>query len=60
MLIADDTNLIFKDTYSITFKLTMNTELKRLNIWLSENKLTIDRSKSSYILIHDKLMITNI
>ena len=38
----------------------MNNELKKLNIWLSENKLTINIDKSSYILIHDNLMITNI
>ena len=32
----------------------MNNELNKLNIWLSENKLTINIAKSSYILIHDK------
>ena len=32
----------------------MNNELKKLNIWLSENKLTINIDKSFYILIHDK------
>ena len=41
----------------------MNNELNNLNIWLSENKLTFNIDKSSYILIcliHDKLMIINI
>ena len=32
----------------------MNNELNKLNIWLSENKLTINIDKSYYILIHDK------
>ena len=32
----------------------MNNELNKLNIWLSENKLTINIDKSSYISIHDK------
>ena len=32
----------------------MNNELNKLNIWLSENKLTINIDKSSCILIHDK------
>ena len=54
ILFADDTNLIFKDKDVNTLKLTMNNELKKLNIWLSENKLTINIDKSSYILIHDK------
>ena len=54
ILFADDTNLIFKDKDANTLKLTMNNELKKLNIWLSENKLTINIDKSSYILIHDK------
>ena len=54
ILFADDTNLIFKDKDVNTLKLTMNNELKKLNIWLCENKLTINIDKSSYILIHDK------
>ena len=32
----------------------MNNELNKLNIWLSENKLTINIDKPSYILIDDK------
>ena len=54
ILFDDDTNLIFKDKDANTLKLTMKNELKKLNIWLSENKLTINIDKSSYILIHDK------
>ena len=54
ILFAYDTNLIFKDKYANTLKLTMNNELNKLNILLSENKLTINIDKSSYILIHDK------
>ena len=45
---------ICKDKYANTFNLTMNNELNKLNIWLSENKLTINIDKSFYILIHDK------
>ena len=32
----------------------MNNELNKLNIWLSENKLTINIDQSSYMLIHGK------
>ena len=34
-----------KDTYANTLKLTMNNELNKLNIFLSENKLTINIDK---------------
>ena len=49
ILFADDTDLIFKDKDANTLKLTINNELNKLNIWLSENKLTINIDKSSYI-----------
>ena len=42
MLFADDTNLIVKDKDANTLKLTMNNEINNLNIWLSQNKLTIN------------------
>ena len=53
ILFADDINLIFKDKDANTLKLTMNNELNKLNIWLSENKLTFIIDKSSYSSIHD-------
>ena len=41
-----------KCKYAINLKITIHNELKKLNIRLPENKITINIRKASYILLH--------
>ena len=49
-LFADDTNIIFADKTLKTLEITVNTEIKKLNDWLTSNKLTLNTKKSNYVI----------
>ena len=61
-LFADDTYLIINHENVSTLQDKMNMELKKLHNWCNANKLTINPSKSTAILISPKLntQITNV
>ena len=61
-LFADDTCLIINHEKVRTLQDKMNMELKKLHNWCNANKLTINPSKSTAILISPKLntQITNV
>ena len=61
-LFADDTCLIINHENVSTLQDKMNMELKKLHNWCNVNKLTINPSKSTAILISPKLntQITNV
>ena len=61
-LFADDTCLMINHENVSTLQDKMNMELKKIHKWCNANKLTINSSKSTTILISSKLntQITNV
>lgn len=49
---ADDTNLIFASKKIATIETVMNFELKLLSSWLKSNKLSLNTSKTEFIVFH--------
>ena len=52
ILFADDTTVTIQDDNESALINTFNIELEKLNIWLQANKLTINVSKSHYMIFH--------
>ena len=52
ILFADDTSVFIESDNESTIIQTLNTELDKLNGWLRANKLTINVSKTYYMLFH--------
>ena len=52
ILYADDTNLIFNDKDIHTLAEKMNSELATIASWFSANKLSLNLSKTTYIIFH--------
>ena len=48
---ADDTHLTFASNNIETIKYVMNHDLSNVNTWLTANKLTLDSSKTEFMLI---------
>ena len=55
ILFADDTGLIFTASNLASLTTIMNEELQNLSIWFDSNKLTINPSKSNFLIIPPKL-----
>ena len=55
ILFADDTCLIFTAPNLASHTTIMNTELQNLSIWFESNKLTVNPSKSNFLIIPPKL-----
>ena len=51
-LFADDTSIFFSNRDPKTIEKTMNQELSCVSNWLNANKLSLNVSKSSFILFH--------
>ena len=51
-LFADDTNLYFENTSLKTLEKIVNRELKKLYNWLSINRLSLNVSKTNYVIFH--------
>ena len=49
-LFADDTSLFLSHTNTTQLETTINEELTRVSMWLKSNKLTLNVTKSNYIL----------
>ena len=54
-LFADDTCLIFTAPNLASLTTIMNKELQNLSIWFDSNKLTVNPSKSNFLIIPPKL-----
>ena len=52
ILCADDTTVLIEGTNINTMIATLNCELAKLKDWLNANKLSINVSKSYYIVFH--------
>ena len=51
-LFADDTYLMLADESPAKLQCRVNTELNKIDIWLRRNKLSLNFSKTSYMLIN--------
>ena len=50
--VADDTNIYFESDDLLDVEKTLNTELKKLYLWLNVNRLSLNVSKTNYIIFH--------
>ena len=53
-LFADDTNILFAEKNLKVIETVVNTELCKLYNWLTFNKLTLNISKSNFVIFHPK------
>ena len=53
-LFADDTNILFAEKRLKVIETVVNSELHKLYDWLTSNKLTLNISKSSFVIFHPK------
>lgn len=58
-LFADDTALILSDTNLISLNENINSELIKVEQWLNTNKLSLNYSKTNYLLIRPKTKSSN-
>ena len=50
ILFADDTTILIKSDTASTAIISMNRELEKLCIWLTANKLSLNISKTHYMV----------
>ena len=50
ILFADDTTILIKSDTASTAIISMNRELEKLSIWLTVNKLSLNISKTHYMV----------
>ena len=55
IIFADDTNLFYSDSDVVLLQRNVNIELSKLSVWFRANKLSLNISKSNYILFGHKL-----
>ena len=51
-LFADDTNIYFEADDLLKIEKVVNKELKKLYLWLNANRLSLNVSKTNYIIFH--------
>ena len=51
-LFADDINIYFESDDLLNVENTVNKELKKLYLWLNVNRLSLNVSKTNYIIFH--------
>ena len=51
-LFADDTNLYYEDVSLISLEQKINKELKKLNLWLNVNRLSLNIAKTNFVIFH--------
>ena len=52
ILFADDTTVIIEGQNYNNLILTLNTELNNFDVWLQANKLTLNTTKTHYMVFH--------
>ena len=52
ILFADDTTILIEDTQVNSMITALNSELAKLTDWLKANKLSINVSKTYYMVFH--------
>ena len=58
-LFADDTALMLTDSTLKSLNEKVNTELSKVGNWLNSNKLSLNYSKTTYLLIEPKTKANN-
>ena len=53
-LFADDTNIFYQCSKLDSLQTTVNTELKKLSIWLNSNRLALNISKTNFVIFASK------
>ena len=53
ILFSDDTNLFFSNNFVCLYN-SMNQELKEITLWLSANKLSLNLSKTHFMVFRSK------
>ena len=51
-LFADDTNIYFESDNLFKLEKVINEELKKLNLWLNINRLSLNISKTNFLIFH--------
>ena len=51
-LCADDTSILYADKNLKSLENTVNIELRNLHDWLTSNKLTLNTSKTNFLIFH--------
>ena len=51
-LFADDTSIYYSHSDIKQLEATLNSELQNLDIWMKSNKLSVNISKSNYLIFH--------
>ena len=51
-LFADDTNILYANKNLRSVEATVNSELKKLYLWLVSNKLTPNTEKNNFVIFH--------
>ena len=51
-LFADDTNIYYEDVSLISLEKKVNNELKKLNLWLNVNRLSLNIAKTNFVIFH--------
>ena len=51
-LFADDTNIYYEDVSLISLEKKVNNELKKLNLWLNVNRLSLNIAKNNFVIFH--------
>ena len=54
VLFADDTNILYSDANANNLNIVVNSELDKLNTWFIINKLSLNVSKTNYILFGNR------
>ena len=60
VLFADDTNIFCSERNLTDLQLTLNRELGKLLVWFSVNKLSLNLSKTNYILFRNRSADTDL
>ena len=53
-LFADDTNILYKSNNLATLQSAVNNELKKLSLWLNANRLSLNISKTNFVIFAAK------
>ena len=57
---ADDTHLTYADNYICSIEASLNQDLSNINRWLIANKLTLNMTKTEFMLIGSRQKLNSL
>ena len=60
ILFADDTNLFCSDVNLVNLIIAVNNELEKLCIWFAMNKLSLNVTKTNYMIFNKRKKVSNL